>query len=121
MEEIKDLFKVIGVEKLGIPEVENFASVAIDAIKLYSKKNHDYGDSFNKEMDAIGNSYGIGRLYDKINRIITLFKVKSEIINEAIENTVRDLAYYVVMTSCFLNLAKKSIKFNGKVTYVNFE
>ena len=43
-----------------------------------------------------------------MNRILTLMKCKAEITDESIEDTIRDLACYAVMTSCFISLAKKS-------------
>lgn len=102
-------------------EVKEFTDECVKMIELYAKKNHDYGNSFEQGMNTIGPAYGIGRLYDKINRIITLSKVKAEITDESIEDTVRDLACYAVMTSCYLSLAKKSVKSNGKVDEVDFE
>ena len=84
---------------------------------------HDYGNSFEQGMNTIGPAYGIGRLYDKMNRIITLMKVKAEITDESIEDTIRDLACYSVMTSAYLTLAKNSIATtsNKKADDVDFE
>ena len=82
--------------------VEEFVCICSDMCNLYAKKNHDYGDSFNKGMDTIGMAYGIGRLYDKMNRIITLSKVKAEVNDENIQDTLIDLACYSVMTLNYL-------------------
>lgn len=90
-------------------DVINFASTCSDMIQLYAKKNHDYGNSFNKGMSDIGMAYGIGRLYDKMNRIITLSKTKAEVNDESIKDTLTDLGCYSIMTLSYL----KSYK-NGK-------
>ena len=113
--------QIVSNVELQTIEVKEFTEECVNMIELYAKKNHDYGNSFEQGMNTIGPAYGIGRLYDKMNRIITLMKVKAEITDESIEDTVRDLACYSVMTSCFLNLAEKSVKSNGKVDEVDFE
>lgn len=113
--------QIVPNAELQTIEVKEFTEECVKMIELYAKKNHDYGNSFEQGMNTIGPAYGIGRLYDKMNRIITLSKVKAEITDESIEDTVRDLACYAVMTSCYLNLAKKSVKSNGKVDEVDFE
>ena len=78
--------------------VKKFAETVTDMVQLYAKKNHDYGNSFEKGMAVIGMPYGVGRLYDKVNRIITLSNVKAEVNNESIQDTLLDLACYAVMT-----------------------
>ena len=88
--------------KLVTPDVNRFAKTCADMVQLYAKKNHDYGNSFDKGMDNIGMAYGIGRLYDKMNRIITLSKVKAEVNDESIQDTLLDLACYAVMTYNFI-------------------
>ena len=87
--------------------VINFAETATDMIQLYAKKNHDYGNSFEKGMEVIGIPYGIGRLYDKMNRIITLSKVKAEVNDESMLDTLIDLACYAVMTYNYLVKPRK--------------
>ena len=84
-------------------EVKDFESTCANIINLYAKKNHDYGDSFNKGMKDIGLAYGIGRLYDKMNRIVNLLKVDAEIKDESIKDTLLDLACYAIMNYNYLN------------------
>jgi len=86
--------------------VKAFADIVGEMTTLYAKKNHDYGDSFDKGMTDIGMAYGIGRLYDKMNRIITLTNVKAEVNDESIEDTLKDLACYSVMTLSYLRRKK---------------
>lgn len=83
-------------------DVYDFAKVVKQMTELYAKKNHDYGNSFDKGMDVIGMAYGVGRLYDKMNRIIKLMKSKAEVKDETMEDTVLDLACYAVMLYKFI-------------------
>lgn len=97
--------------KITIPEddahlidknVSAFADTVGKMTRLYSKKNHDYGNSFEKGMTDIGIMYGVGRLYDKMNRIVTLSKTEAEIKDESIQDTLLDLACYAVMNYNFI-------------------
>lgn len=101
-------------DELKTQEVIDFAETAKECIDLYSKKNHDYGNSFDKGMNAIGPAYGVGRIYDKVNRLITLSKNTETAIavtDESIEDTVKDLACYSIMTLCYIKrLRKESLK-----------
>lgn len=101
MSKIEEKSRVMVCEvsnRLITDDVINFANTCSDMIQLYAKKNHDYGNSFNKGMNDIGMAYGIGRLYDKMNRIVTLSKTNIEVKNESIEDTLIDLACYSIMT-----------------------
>lgn len=49
-------------DELCTDEVLQFAEEAKQCTELYSKKNHDYGNSFDKGMDTIGMAYGVGRI-----------------------------------------------------------
>lgn len=84
-------------DELCTDEVIQFANEAKQCVELYSRKNHDYGNSFDKGMDNIGIAYGVGRIYDKMNRIITLTKKEAQIKDENIDDTLRDLACYSMM------------------------
>jgi len=98
----------IFVFTIGVPtnlvtkEVTYFEHTCANMVELYAKKNHDYGDSFNKGMKDIGLAYGIGRLYDKMNRIVNLLKVDAEIKDESIKDTLLDLACYAIMNYNFI-------------------
>ena len=79
-------------EELCTEDVNNFATNATECIALYAKKNHDYGNSFEKGCDAIGPAYAIGRLYDKMNRLVNVSRSESEVKDESVEDTLKDLA-----------------------------
>ena len=89
---------IIQIEnELCTDEVVQFANEAKQCVELYSKKNHDYGNSFDKGMDNIGIAYGVGRIYDKMNRLVTLTKKEAQVKDESIDDTLRDLACYSMM------------------------
>lgn len=105
-------------DELITREVTAFAEVAAECISLYAKKNHDYGNSFDKGMNTIGMAYGVGRLYDKMNRLITLSNPneKQQVKDESIDDTLRDFACYSIM---MLAYRKKEIE--NKQKQINFE
>ena len=84
-------------DELCTDEVVQFANEAKQCVELYSRKNHDYGNSFDKGMDNIGIAYGVGRIYDKMNRLVTLTKKEAQVKDESIDDTLRDLACYSMM------------------------
>ena len=88
-------------------QVEAFASIVKEMTELYAKKNHDYGNSFDEGCDKIGIGYPLGRLLDKMNRLIACMGKEDEMqVNESIEDTLKDLACYSVMTLSYLKRKK---------------
>lgn len=107
----------INIDKeLLTKEVHQFADEAKKCIELYAKKNHDYGNSFEKGCDAIGPAYATGRIYDKVNRLVNVTKTESEVKDESIEDTLKDLACYSLMYLAYLN--KKRV---ASIPDVDFE
>ncbi len=83
--------------------VVSFANIVKEMTELYAKKNHDYGNSFEDGCDKIGSGYPLGRLLDKLNRLIACIgKEETMQINESVEDTLKDLACYSVMTLSYL-------------------
>ena len=83
--------------------VKMFASICNSMTQLYARKNHDYGNSFDEGCDKIGTGYPLGRLLDKMNRLIACMGKEDEMqVNESIEDTLTDLACYSVMTLSYL-------------------
>lgn len=101
-------------DELKTSEVVDFAEIAQECIDLYSKKNADYGNSFDKGMDAIGIKYGIGRIYDKCNRLVEITKDNKEqqVKDESLEDTVMDLACYSIMMLAYNKRQRKEIMKN---------
>lgn len=84
-----------------------FTQECCNMIELYAKKNSDYGNSFEEGLQKIGNAYAVGRLFDKVNRLIHLIKHTSQIKDETMQDTIRDLACYAVMYICTQNKPKE--------------
>ena len=89
-------------------EVIAFADIVGKMTKLYANKNHDYGNSFDEGCDKLGVSYPLGRMLDKMNRLIACMgKEETMQVNETIEDTLTDLACYSVMTISYLKRKKE--------------
>ena len=67
---------------------------------IYTKKNHDYGDSFHATYLEEGMAMPRIRLSDKLNRFKTLTKTLDgpKVNDESIRDTLKDLANYALMT-----------------------
>lgn len=101
--------------------VESFKSITSKMAETYEKKNHDYGDSFDKSLDKFGLIASVVRMEDKMNRIESL--INKSILNpaypsvsvkdvnlvkdESIKDTLLDLANYAIMTVMWMNNQKK--------------
>lgn len=86
--------------------IERFKSIQEEGLKLYTKKNHDYGDAFDKSLDEDGLVVAKIRLKDKIRRFETLLKSDAQV-HESIEDTLLDMANYAIMTISWLRKNKK--------------
>lgn len=62
----------------------------------YSRKNHDYGNSFHKVREEFPNAVLI-RLMDKLERLKALYATPALVLDESIEDTLLDLANYAIM------------------------
>ena len=109
----KEAIKFKTVTAIEVPielvddKVETFSKIVTEMTELYAKKNHDYGNSFDEGCDKIGVGYPLGRLLDKMNRLIACMGKEDELqINESIEDTLKDLACYSVMTLSYLKRKK---------------
>lgn len=68
-------------------------------LTTYIKKNHDYGNSFDKSLDEEGLAAARIRMGDKWNRFKQLSKGEDALVkDESIKDTLLDLALYAVMT-----------------------
>ena len=76
-----------------------YEDVANDLKDIYERKNHDYGNSFHILYEKFGLESSLIRLWDKLTRFETLIKNKDvKVVNESIEDTLKDLANYCIMT-----------------------
>lgn len=77
---------------------------------LYQRKNHDYGNSFDKSIDKRGLVAAVVRMEDKFNRFDNLVTNSiNPCVDESIIETCLDLANYSVMVAKYL-IIKNDIK-----------
>lgn len=85
-----------------------FLEVARELAALHAAKNADYGDSFGETFKKLGPVSAVTRIADKTNRLCSLIgKGKAaRVADERVEDTLRDLASYAIMTLIELRGAK---------------
>lgn len=83
--------------------VELFKSIVEEMLETYKKKNHDYGNSFETLCDKFGLLAAAIPLNNKIERINSLITKKENKVNESIEDSLKDLANYAIMTLIYIN------------------
>jgi len=82
---------------------ENLAQLQKEQLELFIRKNHDYGNSFERSLDEDGLIVAKIRLSDKLSRFSTLVKSDSKVKDESIRDTLMDFATYAMMTVMFLD------------------
>lgn len=84
--------------------VDRFREIANDLGELYEKKNAAYGNSFGETYQKLGIISAVTRISDKYNRLCNL-ATNPDIDNlgESLEDTLKDLASYCIMTLIELN------------------
>lgn len=100
--------------------VKSFKGITSKMTETYEKKNHDYGNSFDKSLDKFGLIASVVRLGDKMNRIESLtcktvqnpeypsvsVKDANLVKDESIRDTLLDMANYAIMTVMWMDKAK---------------
>lgn len=71
---------------------------------VFCRKNHDYGNSFEKSLDTFGLVAGIVRMNDKFERLVSLNDPNkdAQITSESLVDTLEDLSNYAAMAACWL-------------------
>lgn len=79
--------------------VKHFKKIATELGDLYEKKNRCYGNSFSDTYKKLGIISAVTRISDKYNRLCNL-ATNPDIDNlgESLEDTLRDMASYCIMT-----------------------
>ena len=79
--------------------VEKFKNIADELCELYEAKNKAYANSFGDTYNKLGIISAFTRISDKYNRLCNL-ATNTDIDNlgESIEDTLKDLASYSIMT-----------------------
>lgn len=80
-----------------------FKDIAKGMIETYVRKNHDYGNSFDKSLDKFGLVASVVRIGDKMNRIESLVQKKAMVQDESIRDTLLDMANYAIMTVMWMD------------------
>ena len=89
-----------------------FKEITDEMNALYERKNHDYGNSFSDTFEKLGAISAATRMYDKMNRIISLVTTQEQKVNdESLRDTLIDIANYAVMT--IMELDRRKDKVNG--------
>lgn len=79
--------------------IEQFKQIAKEISELYEKKNTAYGNSFGNTYRKLGIISAVTRISDKYNRLCNLATNPNiNDLNESIEDTLKDLAAYSIMT-----------------------
>lgn len=71
---------------------------------VFCRKNHDYGNSFEKSLDTFGLVAGIVRMNDKFERLVSLNDPNkdAQIASESLVDTLEDLSNYAAMAACWM-------------------
>lgn len=85
------------MENQQLSDSKLFAQITKEMAELYAKKNANYGNSFSKLYKDFGIIGGVIFLRTKVDRITSLIKGNKNNF-ESLEDSLRDLANYAVMT-----------------------
>lgn len=88
---------------LSNTSAHQFKDIAKGMIETYVRKNHDYGNSFDKSLDKFGLVASVVRIGDKMNRIESLVQKKAMVQDESIRDTLLDMANYAIMTVMWMD------------------
>ena len=91
---------------LSNTSAQQFRDIAKGMTETYVRKNHDYGNSFDKSLDKFGLVASVVRIGDKMNRIESLVQKEAMVQDESIKDTLLDMANYAIMTVMWMNLHK---------------
>lgn len=95
-------------------KIKEFRKVASEITDLYEKKNAAYGDSFGSTYQKLGIISAVTRIADKANRLQNLCANENVYdLGESIDDTLRDLAAYAIMTLVERTVASQNIVTNN--------
>lgn len=79
--------------------VERFKKIADDICELYKVKDRCYANSFGETFQKLGIISAVTRITDKNNRLCRLVtNPHIDDLGESIEDTLKDMAAYCIMT-----------------------
>jgi len=85
-----------------------FEDITKELTELYKKKNKDYGNSFEQSLNQYGLLPTVLRLTEKTKRLETLYlnNGSSSIKDENVDDTLKDIANYCIITLTWLKNKK---------------
>lgn len=72
--------------------------ITSDIVDLLVRKNANYGNSFDRQMDEYGMIAAVIRLDDKMSRLRALTKGEPDKVGESLDDTLRDIVGYTLLT-----------------------
>lgn len=79
--------------------IEEYKTITEELWNLYAQKNKAYGNSFSDTYKKLGIISAVTRISDKHNRLCNLATNPNiDDLGESIDDTLRDLASYCIMT-----------------------
>ncbi len=72
--------------------------IAFDILQILDCKNENYGNSFDRQMNEYGMLAATIRLDDKMSRLRALTKGEPDKVGESIEDTLKDMVGYCLLT-----------------------
>lgn len=85
-------------------DADRFEDITKVMVNIFRRKNHDYGNSFEQSLNEEGLAASRIRMGDKWNRYKQLSKgVKAQVNDEALRDTLIDMANYSIMTIMWLD------------------
>ena len=89
-------------------DFEYYEKIVNECKSLAKRKNKDYGDNSIKSFGGLGL---LIRISDKVDRLTNiLFKKNKPLVNESVEDTVKDIINYSVYLLMILKSNNKNIK-----------
>ena len=71
--------------------------IALEVAELVEKKNRDYENSFDRTLGEYGDTAYFLRIEDKLSRLKSLSKKEAAVIDESIEDTLKDIIGYTLL------------------------
>ena len=71
--------------------------IALEVAELVEKKNRDYGNSFDRTLGEYGDTAYFLRIEDKLSRLKSLSKKEAAVIDESMEDTLKDIIGYTLL------------------------
>ena len=93
---LKERFEPVQEKEEEIP-VGNITKISIEVAGLVEKKNRDYNNSFDKTLAEYGDTAYFLRIEDKLSRLKSLSKKDAQVVEESIEDTLKDIVGYTLL------------------------